>query len=69
MSMLIRDVTYNVAGLVMGIAGKLGALMGASLFAPAADMWGESVVMVCCGCASLLALALTKICLGGGRAC
>ena len=70
---LLPSVTYSeecrsTLNGISAAAGKLGALVGASVFAPAADMWGESVVMVCCGCVSLVALLLTKVCLGGGRA-
>eukprot|EP00581_Thalassiosira_minuscula_P020067 CAMPEP_0183716202 /NCGR_PEP_ID=MMETSP0737-20130205/10192_1 /TAXON_ID=385413 /ORGANISM="Thalassiosira miniscula, Strain CCMP1093" /LENGTH=733 /DNA_ID=CAMNT_0025945435 /DNA_START=192 /DNA_END=2393 /DNA_ORIENTATION=+ len=52
---------------ISAAAGKIGALVGASMFEPAADRWGESVVMVCCGCLSLVALVLTRVCLGGGK--
>jgi len=70
---LLPSVTYSeecrsTLNGISAAAGKLGALVGASVFAPAADIWGESVVMVCCGCVSLVALLLTKVCLGGGRA-
>jgi PHS family inorganic phosphate transporter-like MFS transporter len=44
-------------------AGKVGALVGASVFAPAAEMWGVNIVMICCACVSLVAWLLTKICL------
>ena len=69
---LLPSVTYSeeCRSTLNGISaacGKAGALTGASLFAPAADFWGENVVMIFCGCVSLVALTLTKICLGGKR--
>lgn len=50
---------------VSAAAGKLGALVGSAAFAPAADELGESTVMIFCGCVSLLALVLTKVCVKG----
>lgn len=47
-------------------AGKMGALVGASVFAPAAEEYGESTVMVFCACVSLVAWGLTKVCVGRG---
>jgi len=65
---LLPSVTYSeecrsTLNGISAAAGKFGALVGASMFAPAADLWGESVVMVCCGGVALLAFALTKVCL------
>ena len=48
-------------------ARKTGALVGASVFAPAVDMCGESVSMVLCRCVSLIVLIPTNVCLGGRR--
>lgn len=68
---LLPSVTYSeecrstLNGL-SAAAGKMGALVGASLFAPAADKLGESAVMVFCACVSLLAWVLTKLCVGDG---
>ena len=66
---LLPSVTYSedcrsTLNGMSAAAGKLGALVGASLFAPAADMWGVNIVMICCACVSLVACGLTKICLG-----
>ena len=66
---LLPSVTYSeecrstLNGL-SAAAGKLGAVVGASIFAPAVDIWGVNVVMICCGLVSLIGLTLTKICLG-----
>ncbi|KAL7469536.1 hypothetical protein ACHAXS_009788, partial [Conticribra weissflogii] len=66
---LLPSVTYSeecrstLNGL-SAAAGKLGALVGASVFAPAADELGESAVMIFCACVSLLACVLTKLCVG-----
>ncbi|KAL3823336.1 hypothetical protein ACHAXA_010471 [Cyclostephanos tholiformis] len=48
---------------ICAAAGKVGALVGASVFTPAADLWGVNIVMICCACVSLVAWALTKLCL------
>lgn len=69
---LLPSVTYSekCRSTLNGLSaacGKLGALCGASVFAPAADEWGESLVMVCCGIVALIAFGLTKLCLGGRR--
>lgn len=42
-------------------AGKVGALTGAMVFAPAADGWGDSNVMIICGATALVALLVTKV--------
>mmetsp|Transcript_18507 Transcript_18507/g.38357 ORF Transcript_18507/g.38357 Transcript_18507/m.38357 type:complete len:838 (-) Transcript_18507:159-2672(-) len=68
---LLPSVTYSeecrstLNGL-SAAAGKMGALVGASAFAPAADELGESTVMVFCACVSLLAWMLTKLCVRDG---
>lgn len=64
---LLPSVTYSKScrSTLNGIsaaAGKLGALLGSAAFAPAADELGESTVMIFCGCVSLVALILTKVC-------
>lgn len=66
---LLPSVTYSeecrsTLNGMSAAAGKVGALVGASVFAPAADNWGVNIVMICCACVSLVAWALTKICLG-----
>ncbi|KAL3794517.1 hypothetical protein ACHAW5_001327 [Stephanodiscus triporus] len=66
---LLPSVTYSeecrsTLNGMSAAAGKVGALVGASVFAPAADNWGVNIVMICCGCVSLVAWALTKMCLG-----
>ena len=66
---LLPSVTYSeecrsTLNGISAAAGKLGALVGASIFEPLSDMAGESVVMACCGFVSLIAFVLTKICLG-----
>mmetsp|Transcript_26731 Transcript_26731/g.57503 ORF Transcript_26731/g.57503 Transcript_26731/m.57503 type:complete len:760 (+) Transcript_26731:55-2334(+) len=71
---LLPSVTYSeecrsTLNGISAAAGKVGALVGASVFEPAADMWGENVIMMCCGCVSLLAFLLTKVCLGRGGSC
>mmetsp|Transcript_23305 Transcript_23305/g.44186 ORF Transcript_23305/g.44186 Transcript_23305/m.44186 type:complete len:769 (+) Transcript_23305:3945-6251(+) len=71
---LLPSVTYSeecrsTLNGISAAAGKVGALVGASVFEPAADMWGENVIMMCCGCVSLLAFVLTKVCLGRGGSC
>ena len=67
---LLPRVTYskNCRSTLNGLsaaAGKLGALFGSAAFAPAAEELGESTVMIFCGCVSLLALVLTKLCVKG----
>ena len=64
---LLPSVTYSkecrsTLNGISAAAGKLGALVGASAFEPAADKWGESVVMVGCAVVSLFGFVLTKIC-------
>jgi len=44
---------------VSAAAGKLGALVGATMFEPAADVLGDHVVMVICAGVALLAYLLT----------
>lgn len=44
---------------VSAAAGKLGALTGATLFAPAANEFGDSVVLLICAGVALVALLLT----------
>ncbi len=63
---LLPSVTYSeecrsTLNGISAAAGKLGALVGARLFAPATDMWGISVVMTCCGLTSLLAMVTTAM--------
>ena len=70
---LLPSVTYELEECrstlngISAAAGKFGAFVGASMFEPVADMWGEPFVMISCGIASLIALVLTKLFLGGGR--
>ena len=45
---------------VSAAAGKLGALTGATLFAPAADVLGDHVVMLICAGVALVAFLLTS---------
>jgi PHS family inorganic phosphate transporter-like MFS transporter len=64
---LLPSVTYSkrcrsTLNGISAAAGKLGALLGSAAFAPAADELGESTVMIFCGCVSLVALILTKVC-------
>eukprot|EP00934_Nitzschia_sp_Nitz4_P004563 Nitzschia sp. Nitz4//scaffold29_size155292//70400//72136//NITZ4_002660-RA/size155292-processed-gene-0.15-mRNA-1//1//CDS//3329546454//4553//frame0 len=47
---------------ISAAAGKLGALLGATLFAPAADAWGDASVMLLCAFVSILAYLLTYVC-------
>jgi PHS family inorganic phosphate transporter-like MFS transporter len=42
-------------------AGKLGALVGATLFAPAADSFGDATVMLICSGIAIAAFVMTKI--------
>ena len=63
---LLPSVTYSkeCRSTLNGISaacGKAGALVGASLFAPASDILGEQFVMISCGCVSLLGWLLTKL--------
>jgi PHS family inorganic phosphate transporter-like MFS transporter len=44
---------------ISAACGKLGALAGASLFAPAADELGDNIVMLLCAGMSVIALILT----------
>jgi PHS family inorganic phosphate transporter-like MFS transporter len=46
---------------ISAACGKLGALVGASLFAPAADDLGDNAVMLICAGLSIVALFLTCI--------
>ena len=70
---LLPSVTYELEASrstlngISAAAGKCGAFLGAALFAPLADTYGESVVMISCGVISLFAFALTKLFLGRGR--
>jgi PHS family inorganic phosphate transporter-like MFS transporter len=41
-------------------AGKLGALVGATLFAPASDSFGDATVMLICSGIAMVAFAMTK---------
>ena len=45
---------------ICAASGKLGALVGASLFAPAADAFGDSAVMLICSVIAIGALIITK---------
>eukprot|EP00977_Amphora_coffeiformis_P007743 scaffold1695_cov167-Amphora_coffeaeformis.AAC.13 len=45
---------------ISAACGKLGALCGATLFAIAADAWGDRVVMLICSCIALVAFVMTK---------
>ena len=42
--------------------GKFGAFLGATLFAPAADEWGNPAVMIICGALAALGLVMTLFC-------
>lgn len=44
---------------VSAAAGKLGAFVGASLFAPAAHQWGNAAVMLICAVVGVVAFILT----------
>jgi PHS family inorganic phosphate transporter-like MFS transporter len=62
---LLPSVTYSkecrsTLNGISAAAGKFGALVGASAFEPAADRWGESVVMMVCAVFSLFGFCLTK---------
>lgn len=66
---LLPSVTYSeecrsTLNGISAAAGKLGALVGARMFAPATDVWGISVVMMSCGAVSLVAWLLTFFTLG-----
>ena len=39
----------------------MGALLGATLFAPAADSFGDAAVMIICSGVSIFAFILTKL--------
>ena len=45
---------------ISAACGKLGALVGASMFAPAAAAWGNNVVMLLCAGLSVFGLFLTS---------
>ncbi|KAL3798668.1 hypothetical protein HJC23_004419 [Cyclotella cryptica] len=67
---LLPSVTYSkecrsTLNGMSAAAGKLGALMGASVFEPAANEWGANVVMVACAIISVIGFTLTKFCVGG----
>jgi len=47
---------------VAAASGKLGALVGATMFEPAAKTFGDNVVMLICSSLSLLGLFMTWIC-------
>jgi PHS family inorganic phosphate transporter-like MFS transporter len=66
---LLPSVTYlkecrSTLNGLSAAAGKLGALVGASAFEPAADRWGESSVMITCAIVSLFGFILTRVCVG-----
>jgi PHS family inorganic phosphate transporter-like MFS transporter len=44
---------------ISAASGKLGALLGATLFEPAAEKWGDSYVMMICGGLAIFAFFLT----------
>jgi PHS family inorganic phosphate transporter-like MFS transporter len=44
---------------ISAASGKLGALFGATLFAPAADKWGDNCVMLICAGLGVIAFVLT----------
>lgn len=44
---------------ISAASGKLGALLGATLFAPAADEWGDDQVMIICSGVAVVALIIT----------
>mmetsp|Transcript_10716 Transcript_10716/g.15900 ORF Transcript_10716/g.15900 Transcript_10716/m.15900 type:complete len:614 (-) Transcript_10716:111-1952(-) len=48
---------------ISAAAGKAGALVGTLVFEPAAEKWGDNVVMLICAGLSVLALILTRICI------
>jgi MFS transporter, PHS family, inorganic phosphate transporter len=41
--------------------GKSGALAGATLFAPAADTWGDATVMFICSAVAVVAFVMTQL--------
>ena len=47
---------------ISAACGKLGALVGATLFEPAAEKWGDNYVMIICSAVSVVALILTHCC-------
>lgn len=46
---------------ISAAAGKTGALVGATVFAPAADAFGDASVMIICSVVAILAFILTKL--------
>lgn len=44
---------------ISAASGKMGALLGATLFAPAADKWGDANVMIICSGVAIVALIIT----------
>ncbi len=44
---------------ISAASGKLGALIGATLFAPAAEKWGGDYVMIICSGVAILAFVIT----------
>ena len=44
---------------ISAASGKVGAILGATLFEPVADEWGDNVVMFVCSGLSILAVVLT----------
>jgi len=46
---------------IAAASGKFGALIGASLFAPLVDIYGPGMVMILCGCVSLVGFLLTRL--------
>ncbi|KAL7517669.1 hypothetical protein ACHAWX_002576 [Stephanocyclus meneghinianus] len=67
---LLPSVTYSkecrsTLNGMSAAAGKLGALVGASVFEPAADKWGANIVMAACAVVSLVGFTFTKMCVGG----
>ena len=44
---------------VSAASGKLGALMGATLFAPTAAKWGSDMVMIICSGIAILSFIIT----------
>ena len=46
---------------ISAASGKVGALIGATLFEPTAKKYGDSFVMYICACISLVALILTHV--------
>ena len=44
---------------ISAASGKLGALLGATLFAPAADKWGSDMVMIICSGVAIVSFIIT----------